>query len=74
MLIVMMLHITSKYLQSPNCVRAPMLIVMMLRIISEYLGNPTCVRGPLGDMKCSSNKQTASAQSQVLIPSQPPKF
>ena len=46
-----------------------MLTVMMLHIISEYLGNPTCVRGPQGDMKCSSNKQTA-AQSQVLIPSQ----
>ena len=46
-----------------------MLTVMMLCIISEYLGNPTCVRGPQGDMKCSSNKQTA-AQSQVLIPSQ----
>ena len=33
--------------------------MMMPHIISEYLGNPTPVRAPRGDMKCSSNKQTA---------------
>ena len=36
-----------------------MVMMMMPNIISEYLGNPTPVRAPRGDMKCSSNKQTA---------------
>ena len=37
----------------------PHIMMTMPYIISEYLGNPTSVRAPRGDMKCSSNKQTA---------------